>query len=65
MENKCSKCGGELITGNLATGAHGLGFIPAEDMKKFKPRYSGIICEACVQCGNVENIRVQEPEKIK
>lgn len=33
MENKCSNCGGELVTGRLMTGVHLVGFTPLEDEK--------------------------------
>ncbi|MBQ7012593.1 MAG: hypothetical protein IJN11_01580 [Oscillospiraceae bacterium] len=65
MDNKCSKCGGELITGRLMTGTHFVGFTPLADEKKFKPRYVGLICDTCVQCGSVENIRVEKVDKLK
>lgn len=65
MEKQCKLCGGALISTRLTTGAHLLGVTPADDAKKFKPRYSNIICDTCVQCGNIENIRAEEPEKLK
>ena len=33
MENKCTKCGGELMAGRLTTGRYFLGFTPLEDEK--------------------------------
>lgn len=33
MEHKCTKCGGELVTGRLMTGAHLIGFTSLEDEK--------------------------------
>ena len=65
MNNKCTKCGGDMIGTRLTTGAHMLGVTPIEDAKKFKPRYSNVICDTCIQCGNIENIRAEEPEKLK
>lgn len=64
MDNKCSKCGGELISTRLSTGTHLLGVTPVEDAKKLKPRYSNVLCDTCSKCGNIENIRAAEPEKI-
>ena len=64
MDNTCSKCGGKLISTRLTTGSHLLGVTPVEDEKKFKPRYTGIICDTCSQCGNIENIRAEEPGKL-
>ena len=65
VDNKCSKCGGELISGRFSTGAHLLGVTPIEDAKKIKPRYSSALCDVCAKCGNIENIRAEEPEKLK
>ncbi|MCQ2211727.1 MAG: hypothetical protein MJZ34_15705 [Paludibacteraceae bacterium] len=65
MDNKCSKCGGELISSRLSTGAHLLGVTPVEDTKKLKPRYSSVLCDTCSKCGNIENIRAEEPEKLQ
>lgn len=50
MDNKCSKCGGELISSRLSTGAHLLGVTPVEDTKKLKPRYSSVLCDTCSKC---------------
>lgn len=65
MENQCKICGGKLISARFTTGAHLLGISPTEDAKKLKARYSNILCDTCVQCGSVENIRAEEPEKLK
>ncbi len=65
MENKCSKCGGELITGRLMTGAHLVGFTPLTDEKKWNPRYAAVLCDTCTVCGTVENLRVEKPETLK
>ena len=65
MENKCSKCGGELITGRLMTGAHFIRFTPLADEKKLKPRYAKVICDTYVNCGSIENIRVEKAETLK
>lgn len=65
MENKCSKCGGELIGGYLKEGSWSIEFIPQGDEKKFKPRRARVLCDTCIKCGNIENIRVENPEKLK
>ena len=65
MENKCSKCGGTLIAGRLMTGAYLVGFTPLADEKKWKPRYTKVFCDACTQCGSIENIRVENPDGLK
>lgn len=59
------KCGGKLITGRLMTGAHLIGFTPLTDEKKFKPRYLRVLCDTCVECGSIENIRVENTESLK
>ncbi len=64
MENRCKKCGGKLIEGYL-TGAHILGFTPLEDENRLRPRYAKAVCEACVECGNIVNIRIEKPEKLR
>ena len=65
MDHKCSKCGGELIFSRFSTGAYLLGVTPMEDEKKMKRRYSNVICDVCSQCGCIENIRAEEPDKLK
>lgn len=63
--NRCSKCGGELISSCLSTGANLLIVVPIDDMRSFRPRYSKVLCDTCVQCGNIENIRAEESEKLR
>jgi hypothetical protein len=65
MEKRCSKCGGKLVTGYLLTSGHLLGFTPREDEEKLRPRYAKAICETCLECGSIFDIRVQFPEKLK
>lgn len=65
MDNKCSKCGGALINSRLSTGAHFLGIIPIEDEKKFKPRYTNVLCDVCIECGNIENIHAENPIQLR
>ncbi len=64
MGEKCNKCGGELIVGEMA-GMHGFFFYPMGEINKFKPKRSPIVCECCKECGNIQNIRVTKVEKIK
>ena len=54
-----------MIITRFTTGAHLLGVTPVTDAKKMKPRYSNILCDTCVKCGHIENIRAEEPEKLK
>lgn len=65
MDQQCSACGGKLVFCRLSTGAHHLGVTPVEDAKKLRPRYTSVVCDVCVQCGNIENIRAEEPEKLE
>ncbi len=65
MDKKCTKCGGELISTRLSTGAHLLVVTPIEDEKKLKPRHSKILCDTCTKCGNIENIRAEELDKLQ
>ena len=53
MENKCSKCGGKLVTGNLIAGTWLVEFIPLCDEKKLKRRRLK------------ENTCVENPETLK
>ena len=62
MDHKCGKCGGDLVAGRFMTGAYLVGFMPLEDVKKFRPRYVHVVCDACCQCGAITNIRVEKPE---
>jgi len=65
MEKQCNICGGEMIITRFTTGAHLLGVTPHTDAKKMKPHYSNVLCDTCVKCGHIENIRAEEPEKLK
>ena len=65
MEKQCKICGMKMISTRLTTGAHLLGVTPIEDAKKLKSRYTNILCDTCVHCGNIDNIRAEEPEKLK
>lgn len=65
MENRCEKCGGELISGYLRAGTWLVEFIPQGDEKKLKPRHTKLLCDTCTVCGNIENIRVEKPEELK
>ena len=63
MENKCEKCGGELINGQMA-GMHGMFFYPEGEIKKLKPKRSSVICYCCKSCGLVQKFTVKEIEKL-
>lgn len=65
MENKCSKCGEKLITGYLLAGTWNVEFTPLCDETKFLRRHVKVLCDTCVECGNIENIRVEKAEKLK
>ncbi len=67
MVQKCSKCGGEMITGTLISNLsfHPVVFTPMEDINKISKRKAGVICDTCTACGNIENIRVEDPAVLK
>ena len=54
-----------MVTGRFTTGAFLVGFTPLEDEKKLKPRHLKVFCDACVECGSIENIRAEKPETLK
>ena len=66
-EKKCSKCGGELVEGVLleAAGFHSVIFTLPEELTKIKKKKTGVICDACTQCGSIENLRVEDPLSLK
>ena len=67
MDKQCSKCGGELVTGTLLDNLnyHPIVFIPLDELNKVRKKKTGVICDACTQCGSIENIRVEEPGVLK
>ena len=67
MAKKCSKCGGEMITGTLIVNLsfHPVILTPAEDINKIAKRKTGVVCDTCTQCGSIENLRVEDPEVLK
>lgn len=67
MDKKCGKCGGELIEGVLmdAVTFHSILYTPMEELTKIKKRKTGVICDACTQCGSIENLRVEDPSKLR
>ena len=69
MNKKCSKCGGELIEGSLVENLsfHPVVYMPMEELttKIIKKVKTGVICDACTQCGNIENLRVEDPSKLR
>lgn len=62
MEKKCMRCGGELKAGVLRTKSHlsPVCYTPLEDVNKVKARNVVVLCDACVSCGAIENIRLEE-----
>ncbi len=67
MEKKCSKCGGELMEGALLDGLsfHSVIYTPMEELTKIRKVKTGVICDACTQCGSIENLRVEDPLSLK
>ena len=67
MNKKCSKCGGELIEGTLLEDLsfHAVIYTPMEELTKIKRIKTGVICDACTRCGSIENLRVEDPAKLR
>ena len=63
MSEKCEKCGAQLIEGSIIS-MQGVFFYPQGEESKFKPKRSAILCSCCIKCGNLQNIRASEPEKL-
>ena len=63
MNEKCYKCGGELIEGTLA-GRYVASFYPKGEEKKIVKKGSKTICDCCKVCGLIQNIRVVELDKL-
>ncbi len=67
MDKKCSKCGGELMEGALLDGLsfHSVIYTPMEELTKIRKVKTGVICDACTQCGSIENLRVEDPFSLR
>ena len=64
MDNKCEKCGGELVEGKLG-GMYLTCFYPKGEEKKVIPqKASKMACSCCKACGLIQNIRAIELEKL-
>lgn len=63
MNNKCEKCGGELIEGTLA-GMYVASFYPKGEEKKVIRKSSKTVCSCCKVCGLIQNIRAVELDKL-
>ena len=62
MDNKCVKCGGELIEGVLA-GRFVMYFYPKDEEKKLIGKKSRTVCSCCKVCGLI-SVRAVELDKI-
>jgi len=68
----CKICGGEIICTRLTVergiariGNHGsVGLAPVNE-NPLVLHYSPVICDTCVSCGNITNIRAEEPGNLK
>ena len=65
MDNCCSKCGGKMVTGYLMAGTWLAEFTPLCDEKKLKRRHLKVLCDTCVECGSIENIRAEKADALK
>ncbi len=67
MDKRCSRCGGELVEGVLVDNAtfHSVIFTPTDEVTKIRKVKTGVICDACTQCGSIENLRVEDPSKLR
>ncbi len=67
MDKKCSKCGGELIEGALLDdfSFHSVIYSPMDELMKIKKVKTGVVCDACTQCGSIENLRVEDPSVLR
>ena len=67
MDKKCSKCGGVLVEGVMLDAAshHSVIFVPMEEVTKMIMRKTGVIYDACSQCGSIENLRVEDPSILR
>ncbi len=67
MDKKCSKCGGEMVEGTLLSNLsfHPVVFTPVSELNKVKKVKVGVICDACTQCGSIENLRAEDPQVLR
>ena len=76
MENRCTKCGGELISGTLRSRAnlYPSCFTPLEDLNRISARNLDVLCDLCTRCalrrqrtdsGGIENLRVEDLGKLQ
>ncbi|MDO4863950.1 MAG: PF20097 family protein [Ruminococcus sp.] len=64
MNERCEKCGGELIEGVIAS-MHGMFFYPNGEINKLKPKRSSIVCYCCKECGHIQDFKAKELQKIQ
>ena len=67
MDGRCSRCGGEPVEGVLPDNAtfHSVIFAPADEAAKIRKVKTGVVCDACTQCGSIEDLRVEDPSKLR
>ena len=54
-----------MVTGYLMAGTWLAEFTPLCDEKKLKRRRLKVLCDTCVECGNIENIRAEKAAILK
>lgn len=70
MNEKCEKCGGELIEGEM-TSMYGIFFYPdiffypKGEVGKLSPKRSPITCFCCKKCGHIQDIKAKELDKLQ
>ncbi len=64
MERRWEQCNGDLLEGVIA-GMSGIFFYPEDEIKKFKPKRSQIVCDCCKECGNLQGFRVKDLAELK
>ncbi len=61
---RCPKCESANVVKIAFRDYNGLFAIPYIQRKKMLPKHSGISALACVKCGNIFELTLEEPEKL-
>ena len=63
IDKVCEFCATEVLSGTLAS-PYTIQFYPTGEEQKLHPKKSQVICDACPQCGHIQNLRLKDPENI-